>query len=381
MFSEHARLNAAIARAIAKTVSKYDRTKIREGPSTFQKLQLPLPPRKSVRFESGQTRHADRRCYECQQHGHYARNCTKRSPRPPPALRNANVKIALTKEEIIDQHVRKIVPNTPPSPSLPKIRFTSSSPHFEQRPCPSNTSHVTTTPIISALPEKQQHVLMRELLNSRDPSLRFIASAWTRKQTDDVFLSNRKSMTLRFYAHSSRKRTEGIALLDSGATENFMSLEYAKWLGLPIKRLPKPRTLLNVDGTMNKQGKLEYYADLQVQTGSQRQDMRFFLSNLGEQKAILGYPWFAAVQPKIDWAKGWIDTLQLPIVLHTHDAHQACFLPQSVQTKPLQNKETLLIGRISWAPEISQQTMSSMLAEQAPKDKPNPILTKYQHHK
>ena len=162
---------------------------------------------------------------------------------------------------------------------------------------------------------------MRELLNSKDPSLRFIASAWTRKQTDDVFLSNRKSMTLRFYAHSSRKRTEGIALLDSGATENFMSLEYAKWLGLPIKRLPKPRTLLNVDGTLNKQGKLEYYADLQVQTGSQRQNMRFFLSNLGEQKAILGYPWFAAVQPKIDWAKGWIDILQLPIVLHAHDAH------------------------------------------------------------
>jgi len=273
MFSEHARLNTAIARAIARTVSKYDRTKIREGPSTFQKLPPPFPPRKSVRFESGQTRHADRRCYECQQHGHYARNCTKRSSRPPPALRNANVEIALTKEEIIDQHIRKIVPNAPPPPSLPKIRFTSSSPHFEQRPYPSNTGHVTTTPIVSALPEKQQHVLMRELLNSKDPSLRFIASAWTRKQTDDVFLSNRKSMTLRFYAHSSRKRTEGIALLDSGATENFMSLEYAKWLGLPIKRLPKPRTLLNVDGTLNKQGKLEYYADLQVQTGSQRQNM------------------------------------------------------------------------------------------------------------
>src|SRR5712672_426976 len=190
MFSEHARLNTAIARAIARTVSKYDRTKIREGPSTFQKLLPPFPPRKSVRFESGQTQHAERRCYACQQHGHYARNCTKRSPRPPPALQNTNIEIALTKEEIIDQHIRKIVPNAPSPPILPKIHFTSSSPHFKQRPCPSNTGHVTTAPITHALPEKQQHVLMRELLNSRDPSLRFIASAWTRKQTDDVFLSN-----------------------------------------------------------------------------------------------------------------------------------------------------------------------------------------------
>src|SRR5712672_1239557 len=380
MFSEHARLNTAIARAIARTVSKYDRTKTREGPSTFQKLPLPLPPRKSVRFESGQTRHADRRCYECQQHGHYARNCTKRSSRPPPALRNANVEIALTKEEIVDQHIRKIVPNAPPPPSLPKIRFTSSAPHFEQRPCLSNTGHVTTAPIIHTLPEKQQHILMRKLLNSRDPSLRFIASAWTRKQTDDMFLSNRKSMTLQFYAHLSRKRTEGIVLKDTGATENFMSLEYAKWLGLPIKRLPKPRTLLNVDGTLNKQGKLEYYADLQVQTGSQRQDMRFFLSNLGEQKAILGYPWFAAMQPKIDWARGWIDTLQLPIVLRAHNAHRARFLPRSVQPKPLRDEEMLLIGRISWTPEIRRQTMSSTLAEQAQKDKPNPIPAKYRQH-
>src|SRR5712671_3873478 len=172
MLSEHARLNIAIARAIARTVSKYDRTKIREGPSTSQKLTSPSHPCKSVRFEPGQTRHTDRRCYECQQHCHYARNCTKRTSRPPPALRNANVEIALTKEEIIDQHIRKLVPNAPPPPSLPKIRFTNSSPHFEQRPCPSNTGHVTTAPIISAPPEKQQHVLMRELLNSRDPSLR-----------------------------------------------------------------------------------------------------------------------------------------------------------------------------------------------------------------
>jgi len=355
--------------------------KAREGPSTFQKLPSPLPPCKTIRFKSEQTRHTDQQCYECQRNGHYAQNCTKCAPRLPPMLQNANIEIALTKEEIIDQHIWKLVPNTPPPSNLPKICFKSSSPHSKGRPCPSNTGHVTTAAVVHALPKKQQRTLMCKLLNSKDPSLWFIASAWTRKQTDNVFPSNRKSMTLRFYAHSSRKHMEGIMLLDSGATENFMSLEYAKWLRLPIKRLPKLHMLLNVNGTLNKQGRLEYYTDLQVQTGSQQYNMWFFLLNLGKQKAILGYPWFTAIQPKIDWAKGWINTLQLPIILHTHDAHQACFLPQSVQTKPLQNKETLLIGRISWAPEISQQTMSSMLAEQAPKDKPNPILTKYQHHK
>jgi hypothetical protein len=45
------------------------------------------------------------------------------------------------------------------------------------------------------------------------------------------------------------------------------------------------------------------------------QTMHFFLTNLGKQKVILGYPWFAAVQPIIDWAKGWIAYEQLPVVI------------------------------------------------------------------
>jgi hypothetical protein len=58
-------------------------------------------------------------------------------------------------------------------------------------------------------------------------------------------------MTLCIFMHSRSKRAETIALLDSGATENFMSLEYAKYLHLPIKMLPQPRKLFNVDGTRN----------------------------------------------------------------------------------------------------------------------------------
>jgi len=75
-------------------------------------------------------------------------------------------------------------------------------------------------------------------------------------------------MTIQFYVHSIAKRAEAIALLDSGATENFINLSYAKWLKLPIKQLPMPRTLLNVNGTENKSGKLQFYMDLDVQTGS-----------------------------------------------------------------------------------------------------------------
>jgi hypothetical protein len=71
-------------------------------------------------------------------------------------------------------------------------------------------------------------------------------------------------MMVRIYLHSVAKRTEMLALLDSGATENFLNLTYARWLQLPIKQLATPRPLINVDGTENKSGELRYYADLSV---------------------------------------------------------------------------------------------------------------------
>ena len=133
-------------------------------------------------------------------------------------------------------------------------------------------------------------------------------------------MSIRKSMTVRTYIHSPHKRVETTALLDSGATENFMNLAYAKWLKLPIKTLRYPRPLFNVDGSTNKQGDLKFYSDLIVRTGTTRKNMRFFLSDLGNHQLILGYPWFAAYQPKVDWARGWIDISQLPIVISALDA-------------------------------------------------------------
>jgi hypothetical protein len=48
---------------------------------------------------------------------------------------------------------------------------------------------------------------------------------------------------------------------------------------------------------------------------------------LGEHKAILGYPWFTAVQLNINWKKGWIDHTQLLIILRAPNAQKAIFMP------------------------------------------------------
>ena len=91
-----------------------------------------------------------------------------------------------------------------------------------------------------------------------------------------------------------------MALIDSGAMENFMKLNYARWLKIPIMELQQPQLLFNVDGTENKSGALHYYTNLQFKTGTQTTNQRFYLPNLGDHKPIFKYLWFAAFQPRID---------------------------------------------------------------------------------
>src|SRR5216683_4634144 len=96
-----------------------------------------------------------------------------------------------------------------------------------------------------------------------------------------------------------------------------------------------------MDGTQNKAGDLKYYTDLHTWTGTMQRTLRYFLSDLGENRVILGYPWFATTQPKIDWVQGWISHNQLPIVLRSADAAKAHFLPR--QMRPISHT---IVGRI-----------------------------------
>jgi len=58
------------------------------------------------------------------------------------------------------------------------------------------------------------------------------------------------------------------ALLDSGASENLIDEETWNTLGIGAFKLPKPITILQLDGTENKQGKITQYCWLKVKKGT-----------------------------------------------------------------------------------------------------------------
>jgi hypothetical protein len=101
-------------------------------------------------------------------------------------------------------------------------------------------------------------------------------------------------MMLRIFIHSRSKRAETVALLDSGATENFMNIKYTQKMELPIQRLTEERRLFNVDGTQNRAGLLKYFADVTTRMGEKSMHLQYYLTDLGENQVILGYPWFAS---------------------------------------------------------------------------------------
>jgi hypothetical protein len=185
-----------------------------------------------------------------------------------------------------------------------------------------------------------------------------ICAAWIRSGTDDrVYLSLRKSMTIKAYIHTASKRAEIETLLDSGATENFISEDLAYRMRIPIIRLQKPRPLFNIDGTKNRKGDITRYTDLKVQTGSKDRTMRFFLTDLGKP----------TINPGLSLVRSNATTDRLgPRMVGVRT-------PTSRTTN--QTKQMNLSIRAA----ESRQTIASKLAEQAIKLKPEVLLpTEYQ---
>jgi len=84
-----------------------------------------------------------------------------------------------------------------------------------------------------------------------------------------------------------------------------------------MKKLPFKRTVYNVDGTLNRHGTIDRACNLLISRGNKKARQWFYVTNLGQDRFILGYPWFREFQPDIDWANGMLrgPTIQMETLL------------------------------------------------------------------
>jgi len=107
------------------------------------------------------------------------------------------------------------------------------------------------------------------------------------------------------------------ALVDSGATDCFMSETFVRRMKLGKRPLQKPRRIWNIDNTPNQAGEITHYIILHIQTGKIHKQIQFLVTNIGNEDVILGYPWMAAFEPQFSWKNGAIGENALPIILRS----------------------------------------------------------------
>ena len=107
-----------------------------------------------------------------------------------------------------------------------------------------------------------------------------------------------------FLIHTKKKRAEQKALLDTGATECFIHPRLIKCLKLKEHPLARPQHIQNVDGTINQAGRTTTGVCLVVKYQGKPQEHLFFVTNIGEDDVILGYLFFEAATPHINWKIG-----------------------------------------------------------------------------
>ncbi len=92
----------------------------------------------------------------------------------------------------------------------------------------------------------------------------------------------------------------------TGATENFLNPQVVTKFQLPTQKLSKPWSILNIDGTHNKAGSITRKCQLEAQFGTVLTKINLYITDLGQDWAVLGFPFFQKFNPMINWQKGTI---------------------------------------------------------------------------
>jgi hypothetical protein len=143
-----------------------------------------------------------------------------------------------------------------------------------------------------------------------------------------MYIRKLSTLNMNVSFRTSQSKADESALINSGSTDNFIDEETWKRLGIGKKELARPVTVHNVDGTENKQGKITHYCWLHIIKGEKHMLQRFYITALGKDRIILGYPFLYDFNPKINWKTGKVlgEPVQLQSSRYMHVAKRIFFM-------------------------------------------------------
>ena len=91
------------------------------------------------------------------------------------------------------------------------------------------------------------------------------------------------------------------AMIDSGATEDFIEKRICDKHWINTKVAEKPREIYLADGNLSEMGPITQITEVPMEIGGHRELATLQVANLQNHEIILGMPWLKGHNPKIDW--------------------------------------------------------------------------------
>ena len=118
--------------------------------------------------------------------------------------------------------------------------------------------------------------------------------------------NDKDDMIIKVNLHGKYTQVSINAMIDSGATENFIDKTICDKHQIPTILAEKPREIYLADGNLSEMGHITHIAKVLIKIGGHRAIATLQGANLQNQEIILGMPWLKGHNPKIDWEEAKI---------------------------------------------------------------------------
>ena len=119
-----------------------------------------------------------------------------------------------------------------------------------------------------------------------------------------VFRRSTYNVPIQVHTVDSNRPLAMKALIDCGATAEFINHEFVRAHEIQTYLVPHPIGLYNADGLPNEIGKITKAINLVVQYKGHRSQSKFYISSIGNKVIVLGHAWLAEHNPDINWCTG-----------------------------------------------------------------------------
>ncbi|KAG2019800.1 hypothetical protein CC2G_005203 [Coprinopsis cinerea AmutBmut pab1-1] len=219
-------------------------------------------------------------CFYCREQGHIAKECPKKRKDRNSSTSNDTKKKTLEK---------------PPNTSEDSLLNTP------QKKKPKSSKLLET-------PSMKTKTMTKRIFESGA-----VQSTYASPQLDiySVLVTEINDHTMRapitLIGEKTGKTVDTKVLIDSAAGGTFISTRFAKRRNIPLRPLPRPLKVNNVDGTPNKEGAITHFVDSLARLHGRTFRIRWYATEIAHQDLILGLPWLRRANPIIDWKKGTLD--------------------------------------------------------------------------